>query len=58
VCADISSVFVSVARAAESAGGEVFGLRLGKKDDEDMTAGITAGRILRAQIRVGTSGCR
>ncbi|MBM2839336.1 MAG: Transglutaminase protein [Deltaproteobacteria bacterium] len=38
-CADISSVFVSVARAAGVPAREVFGLRLGKKDDEDMTGG-------------------
>ncbi|MCR4298486.1 MAG: transglutaminase-like domain-containing protein [Gallionella sp.] len=40
-CADISSVFVSVARAAGVPAREVFGLRLGKKDvaEEDMTNG-------------------
>ena len=38
-CADISSVFVSIARAAGVPAREVFGLRLGKKDDEDMTCG-------------------
>ncbi len=38
-CADISSVFVSVARAAGVPAREVFGLRLGKKDEEDMTGG-------------------
>lgn len=38
-CADISSVFVSVARAAGVPAREVFGIRLGKKDDEDMTGG-------------------
>ena len=38
-CADISSVFVSVARAAGVPAREVFGLRLGKKDEEDMTSG-------------------
>jgi len=38
-CADISSVFVSIARAAGVPAREVFGLRLGKKDDEDMTGG-------------------
>ena len=38
-CADISSVFVSIARAAGIPAREVFGLRLGKKDEEDMTGG-------------------
>ena len=38
-CADISSIFVSIARAAGVPAREVFGLRLGKKDDEDMTGG-------------------
>jgi transglutaminase-like putative cysteine protease len=38
-CADISSVFVSIARAAGVPAREVFGLRLGKKDKEDMTGG-------------------
>ena len=38
-CADISSVFVSIARAAGVPTREVFGLRLGKKDVEDMTSG-------------------
>lgn len=38
-CADISSVFVSIARAAGVPAREVFGLRLGKKDEEDMTGG-------------------
>lgn len=38
-CADISSVFVSIARAAGVPAREVFGLRLGKKDQEDMTGG-------------------
>ena len=38
-CADISSVFVSIARAAGVPAREVFGLRLGKKDNEDMTGG-------------------
>ncbi|MBI5659040.1 MAG: transglutaminase domain-containing protein [Nitrosomonadales bacterium] len=38
-CADISSVFVSVARAAGVPAREVFGLRLGKKDEEDMSGG-------------------
>ncbi len=38
-CADISSVFVAVARAAGVPAREVFGLRLGKKDKEDITGG-------------------
>ena len=38
-CADISSVFVSIARAAGVPAREEFGLRLGKKDEEDMTGG-------------------
>lgn len=38
-CADISSVFVAVARAAGVPAREVFGLRLGKKDEEDITNG-------------------
>jgi transglutaminase-like putative cysteine protease len=38
-CADISTVFVSVARAAGVPAREVFGLRLGKKDVQDMTSG-------------------
>lgn len=38
-CADISSVFVSIARAAGVPAREVFGLRLGKKDEEDMSGG-------------------
>jgi len=38
-CADISSVFVAVARAAGIPAREVFGLRLGKKDEEDITGG-------------------
>jgi len=38
-CADISSVFVAVARAAGVPAREVFGLRLGKKDHEDITGG-------------------
>lgn len=38
-CADISSVFVALARAAGVPSREVFGLRLGKKDEEDMTGG-------------------
>jgi transglutaminase-like putative cysteine protease len=38
-CADISTVFVSIARAAGVPAREVFGLRLGKKDNQDMTKG-------------------
>lgn len=38
-CADISSVFVAVARAAGVPAREVFGLRLGKKDLDDITGG-------------------
>lgn len=38
-CADISSVFVAVARAAGVPAREVFGLRLGKKDGDDLTGG-------------------
>ena len=38
-CADISSVFVSLVRAAGVPAREVFGLRLGKEDDQDMTKG-------------------
>jgi transglutaminase-like putative cysteine protease len=38
-CADISSVFVAVARAAGVPAREVFGLRLGKKADDDITGG-------------------
>lgn len=38
-CADISSVFVAVARAAGVPAREVFGLRLGKKSEEDITDG-------------------
>ncbi len=38
-CADISSVFVAVARAAGVPAREVFGLRLGKKDHQDITGG-------------------
>ncbi|MDO8463905.1 MAG: transglutaminase-like domain-containing protein [Gallionella sp.] len=38
-CADISSVFVSIARAAGVPAREVFGLRLSKKDDDDITGG-------------------
>lgn len=38
-CADISSVFVAVSRAAGVPAREVFGIRLGEKDEEDMTGG-------------------
>lgn len=38
-CADISTVFVAVARAAGVPAREVFGLRLGKEDIEDITGG-------------------
>lgn len=38
-CADISSVFVALARASGVPAREVFGLRLGKKAEEDMTGG-------------------
>ncbi|MBI3813457.1 MAG: transglutaminase domain-containing protein [Nitrospinae bacterium] len=38
-CADISGVFVAVARAAGVPSREVYGLRLGKKDGEDITGG-------------------
>ncbi|MDA0790922.1 MAG: transglutaminase domain-containing protein [Proteobacteria bacterium] len=38
-CADISSVFVALARAAGVPAREVFGLRLGKEDVADMTGG-------------------
>lgn len=38
-CADISSVFVSIARAAGIPAREVFGLRLGKMDEEDISSG-------------------
>lgn len=38
-CADISSVYVALARAAGVPSREVFGLRLGKKAEEDMTGG-------------------
>ena len=38
-CADISSIFVAVARAAGVPAREVFGLRLGKKDIDDITGG-------------------
>jgi len=38
-CADISSVFVALARASGVPAREVFGLRLGKKAEQDMTGG-------------------
>lgn len=38
-CADISSVFVAVARAAGVPAREVFGIRLGKNAEEDITGG-------------------
>jgi len=38
-CADLSSVYVSMARAVGVPSREVFGLRLGKKNDQDMTGG-------------------
>lgn len=38
-CADISSAYVALARAAGIPSREVFGLRLGKKQKEDMTNG-------------------
>jgi transglutaminase-like putative cysteine protease len=38
-CVDISSVFVSLARAAGVPAREVFGLRLGKKATDDITKG-------------------
>jgi len=38
-CADISTVFVALARSAGVPAREVFGLRLGKKDNEDITGG-------------------
>ncbi len=38
-CADISTVFVALARAAGVPAREVFGLRLGKKDVSDITGG-------------------
>lgn len=38
-CADISGVYVSIARAAGVPAREVWGLRLGKKPEEDMTGG-------------------
>lgn len=39
-CVDISSVYVALARAAGVPAREVFGLRLGKKPEEDMTGGF------------------
>lgn len=36
-CADISSVFVALARAAGVPSREIFGLRLGQKDGDDLT---------------------
>jgi transglutaminase-like putative cysteine protease len=36
-CADIHSVFVALARAAGVPAREVFGIRMGKKDQEDIT---------------------
>ena len=38
-CADISGVFVALARAAGVPAREVWGLRLGKKPEEDITGG-------------------
>ncbi len=38
-CADISGVFVAVVRAAGVPAREVYGLRLGKKSEEDITGG-------------------
>jgi transglutaminase-like putative cysteine protease len=38
-CADISSVYVALARAAGVPAREVFGLRLGKKPEQEMTGG-------------------
>jgi hypothetical protein len=38
-CADLSSVYVALARAAGVPAREVFGLRLGKKIEQDMTGG-------------------
>jgi len=38
-CADISSVYVALARAAGVPAREVFGIRLGKKDVQDITGG-------------------
>lgn len=37
-CADINSVFVTLARAAGVPAREVFGIRMGKKDYEDITS--------------------
>lgn len=37
-CTDISSVFVALARAAGIPAREVFGIRLGKQDGDDMTS--------------------
>ncbi len=39
-CADISSLYVALARAAGVPAREVFGLRLGKKKKQDMTKGF------------------
>ncbi|MFV1950936.1 MAG: transglutaminase family protein [Nitrospinota bacterium] len=39
-CADISSVYVALARAAGVPAREVFGLRLGRKSEQDMTGGF------------------
>lgn len=38
-CADISSLFVALARASGVPAREVFGLRLGSREEEDMTKG-------------------
>lgn len=38
-CADISSVYVALARSVGVASREVFGLRLGKKEKQNMTGG-------------------
>ncbi len=38
-CADLSSVYVALARAAGVPAREVFGLRLGKKPEQDITGG-------------------
>ncbi len=38
-CADISSVYVALARAADVPAREVFGLRLGKKPEQNITGG-------------------
>jgi transglutaminase-like putative cysteine protease len=37
-CADISSVFIALARAAGVPAREIFGIRMGKKDREDVTS--------------------